>query len=81
MRSARSDDPNGRPDRPEGMQTLAALPFPIMIIGADLYIRYINPAAEHFFGHSAPQLVKSKLDIVALPDSPLIAQSGEPPLR
>jgi len=73
MPSTRSDEPNGRIDRPEGMQTLAALPFPIMIIGADLDIRYINPAAEQFFGHSAPHLLKSKLDIVALPDSPLIA--------
>lgn len=65
--------PYGSGAPPDGAQTLAALPFPILIISADLDIRYLNPAAEQFFGQSAPHLLKAKLDAVASPDSPLVA--------
>ena len=73
MSSAMSGSSRSSDSLPEGAQTLAALPFPILIIGAGLDIRYINPAAEQFFGQSSPHLLRSKLDVVALPDSPLVA--------
>src|SRR5687767_6842043 len=73
MSSAVSDPSRGSDSLGEGAQTLAALPFPILIIGGGLDIRYINPAAEQFFGQSAPHLLRSKLDVVAPPDSPLVA--------
>jgi two-component system, NtrC family, nitrogen regulation sensor histidine kinase GlnL len=50
----------------------AALPMPMLVVGAGLEVLYVNPAAEQFFDSGAELLLKQKLDQLAPFGSPLI---------
>jgi two-component system nitrogen regulation sensor histidine kinase GlnL len=51
----------------------AVLPVPILIVGGDGQIAYVNPAAEQVLGASRVQLLRQKIDDVVPFGSPLIA--------
>jgi two-component system nitrogen regulation sensor histidine kinase GlnL len=52
---------------------LAALPDPIVVVGADGVIAFANPAAEQFFATGASVLAKQKFDDLVPFGSPLLA--------
>lgn len=52
---------------------LSALPHPLLVIGEDLRIDYVNTAAEDFFQMSAAVLCRGQLGDVLAFDSPLIS--------
>jgi two-component system, NtrC family, nitrogen regulation sensor histidine kinase GlnL len=58
----------GLPDPPA---LLAALPNPVLALDKSGAIRFVNPAAEQFFGASAAGLTGSALSDHVLPDSPI----------
>jgi len=49
-----------------------AIPLPLLIIGRNNEIRFVNPAAEDFFGASAGALARRTLDHLVAPGSPLL---------
>ncbi len=51
---------------------LSALPEPVLEIGADGTIGYLNPAAEQFFRSSSAALAGRRLDALLPADSPLL---------
>ncbi len=51
---------------------LSALPEPVLVIGADGTIGYLNPAAEQFFQSSSAALAGRRLDSLLPADSPLL---------
>jgi len=62
-------------DPPEGSEAsliLAALPMPILLIGADDEILFVNPAAEQFFDMGAGLLLRQRLKDIVPFGSPLI---------
>ena len=52
---------------------LGAFSFPVMVIGADDRIDYVNGAAEQFFEHGKNYLTGQTLDRVLPPDSPVLS--------
>src|SRR3954468_599094 len=50
---------------------LAALPNPVIALDRAGIVRFLNPAAEQFFGVSAAALTGSPITEHVLPDSPL----------
>ena len=61
-------------------QAVAALPTPVLIVGTNLQILFVNPAAEQFFDMGAGLLAKHKLGEILPFGSPalhLIAQAQE----
>ena len=52
---------------------LAALPDPVMVVDRAGAIRFVNPAAEQFFGSSAAALCGSALADLVAPHSPLLS--------
>ena len=52
---------------------LSALPHPLLVIGEDLHIEYVNTAAEDFFQMSSTVLCRRALTDVVAFGSPLIA--------
>jgi two-component system nitrogen regulation sensor histidine kinase GlnL len=52
---------------------LGALPYPVLVVGGDGAIGYVNGAAEQFFSRSAIHLHGRPLDTVIAGDSPLFA--------
>ena len=57
----------------EPAMVLGALAFPVLVVGRDGAIGYVNGAAEQFFGRSAIHLHGRPLDTVIVGDSPLFA--------
>ncbi len=51
---------------------LSALPGPVLVIGPDGTIGYLNPAAEQFFRSSSAALSGRRLDALLPADSPLL---------
>jgi two-component system, NtrC family, nitrogen regulation sensor histidine kinase GlnL len=58
--------------QPEAAPILAALPLPIIVIDRGGIIRFVNPAAEPFFGSGAAALCGSALADFVAPHSPLL---------
>ena len=52
---------------------LAALPSPVLALDRQGTMRFVNPAAEQFFGAGAAALVGRKLAELLLPHSPVLA--------
>jgi two-component system, NtrC family, nitrogen regulation sensor histidine kinase GlnL len=52
---------------------LAALPDPVIVVERTGQIRFVNPAAEQFFGSSAAALCGSALADLVAPHSPLLS--------
>src|ERR1700676_5090291 len=52
---------------------LAALPNPLIALDRSGTVRFVNPAAEQFFGVSAAALIGHPLTHLIAPHSPLIA--------
>lgn len=50
---------------------LAALAFPVIVLTRDNQVRYVNSAAEHFFGQGAANLQNQPLSLLVGKDSPL----------
>jgi two-component system nitrogen regulation sensor histidine kinase GlnL len=66
------------PSKDVSAQAVAALPTPVLIVGSNLDILFVNPAAEQFFDMGAGLLAKHKLDEMLPFGSPvleLIAQA------
>ena len=61
------------PAQPEAGVILAALAFPVIVIDRAGQIRFVNPAAEQFFGSGAAALRGSALADLVAPHSPLLA--------
>jgi two-component system nitrogen regulation sensor histidine kinase GlnL len=55
-----------------GAQIASALPIPVLLLGPERQILYVNPAAEQFFGTGAGPLLKTRLDDLVPFGSPLI---------
>jgi two-component system nitrogen regulation sensor histidine kinase GlnL len=62
-----------RPTVPDAASLLAALPNPVMTLDRAGRVRFVNPAAEQFFGVSAAALIGHPLADVIVPESPLFA--------
>jgi two-component system nitrogen regulation sensor histidine kinase GlnL len=58
---------------PDAASLLAALPNPVMTLDRAGRVRFVNPAAEQFFGVSAAALIGHPLADVIVPESPLFA--------
>jgi len=61
------------PALPDTALLLAALPSPIIALDRQAIIRFVNPAAEQFFGVGAAALVGRKFAKLLLPHSPVLA--------
>jgi two-component system, NtrC family, nitrogen regulation sensor histidine kinase GlnL len=74
LRRARSATQASEPARrsaPPEAALLAALPDPVIAVDRAGIVRFVNPAAEQFFGISAAALNGSPIADCVLPDSPL----------
>jgi two-component system nitrogen regulation sensor histidine kinase GlnL len=60
-------------DQPESAVILAALGAPVIVIDRSGHIRFVNPAAEQFFGSGAAALRSSGLADLVGPHSPLMS--------
>src|SRR5437868_6928088 len=58
---------------PDAAALLAALPNPLIVLDRVGTVRFVNPAAEQFFGVSAAALAGHALTHVIAPQSPLFA--------
>src|SRR5216683_3260876 len=58
---------------PDTAALLAALPNPLIALDRGGTVRFVNPAAEQFFGVSAAALIGHPLTHVIAPHSPLFA--------
>ncbi|HEX2151601.1 MAG TPA: ATP-binding protein [Stellaceae bacterium] len=58
---------------PDTVVLLAALPSPVLALDRQGTLRFVNPAAEQFFGAGAGALVGRKLARLLLPHSPVLA--------
>ncbi|GBQ85187.1 two component sensor histidine kinase NtrB [Gluconacetobacter johannae DSM 13595] len=56
---------------PDGVALLDALPMPVVLVGPGHRIRYVNSAAEPFFGVSSPHLVQMRLTDLLAGDHPV----------
>jgi two-component system, NtrC family, nitrogen regulation sensor histidine kinase GlnL len=59
--------------QPEAAVILAALADPVIVIDRSGHIRFVNPAAEQFFGSGAAALCGSALADLLAPHSPLLS--------
>ncbi len=57
---------------PLGAQIASALPMPVLLVGADQRILFVNPAAEQFFGIGAGLLLQQDLAEIIPFGSPLL---------
>ena len=64
--------PGFRMDAGAGAQIAAALPMPILLVGPEQEMLYVNPAAEQFFDMGAGLLMKHRLEEIVPFGSPLI---------
>ncbi|HEV2336444.1 MAG TPA: ATP-binding protein [Stellaceae bacterium] len=58
---------------PDAAALLAALPNPVLTLDRAGMVRFVNPAAEQFFGISAAALIGHPLGDVIVPENPLFA--------
>jgi len=56
---------------PSARAILGALPFPVIVVGKNDAVAFVNASAEQFFDQSAGHLVGRPLDRIAAKDSPL----------
>jgi len=71
---------SGTPDLPVTAQIASALPMPVLVVGPELEIIFVNPAAEQFFSTGAGILLKQTLkDLIPFgsPVLQLVAQAIE----
>jgi two-component system nitrogen regulation sensor histidine kinase GlnL len=61
------------PVLPDAAALLAALPSPVLALDRQGTVRFVNPAAEQFFGAGAAALVGENLARLLLPHSPVLA--------
>jgi len=59
-------------DKEAAAQVAAALPMPVLIVGPDQEILFVNPASEQFFDMGAGVLAKQKLGDIVPFGSPLL---------
>src|SRR2546430_9558345 len=59
--------------QPDAALILAALALPVIVVDRGGGIRFVNPAAEQFFGSGASALCGSALADLVAPHSPLLA--------
>jgi two-component system nitrogen regulation sensor histidine kinase GlnL len=59
------------PQIPDAAALLSALPDPIIALDRDNIVRFVNPAAEQFFGTSAAGLAGHPLTEIVAPQSPI----------
>jgi two-component system, NtrC family, nitrogen regulation sensor histidine kinase GlnL len=59
--------------KPEAAIILAALPDPVIVVDRNGSIRFVNPAAEQFFGSGAAALHGTALADIVAPHSPLLS--------
>ncbi|HEX6442108.1 MAG TPA: ATP-binding protein [Stellaceae bacterium] len=71
LRRARAVSAAARAGLPDPAALLAALPNPVLTLDKSGVIRFVNPAAEQFFGAGAAALIGSPLADYTPPDSPL----------
>jgi two-component system nitrogen regulation sensor histidine kinase GlnL len=67
-------------DQETALQVVGALPMPVLIVGPDQAVLFVNPAAEQFFDMGAGRLTKQRLgDLVPFgsPILQLIAQAKD----
>jgi two-component system nitrogen regulation sensor histidine kinase GlnL len=71
------------PRLPDAAALLAALPDPVLALDRDNIVRFVNPAAEQFFGTSAAGLSGHPFAEIVAPQSPVFAllESGSPQRR
>jgi two-component system nitrogen regulation sensor histidine kinase GlnL len=63
-----------RPDKarvPDAALLMGALPMPVVLLDAEDRFRFVNPAAEQFFGVSQAQLAQLRLSDLVPSDNPL----------
>ena len=60
-----------RPALPDAAVLLAALPNPVLALDRTGVVRFVNPAAEQFFGAGAASLVAHNVADFILPHSPV----------
>src|SRR3954469_10802316 len=67
--------PSGRTrlPAPDTALLLTALPSPVLALDRQGTVRFVNPAAEQFFGAGASALIGRKLARLLLPHSPVLA--------
>jgi two-component system, NtrC family, nitrogen regulation sensor histidine kinase GlnL len=59
------------PPPPDGAALLDAMPMPVVLVGPGNRIRYVNSAAEPFFGVSSPHLMHMDLSDILAADHPI----------
>ncbi|HEY0283129.1 MAG TPA: ATP-binding protein [Rhizomicrobium sp.] len=65
------------PEIPASSQIAAALPMPVLVVGPQQQIVFVNPAAEQFFDMGSGHLLKQKLTDLIPFGSPLIQLIGQ----
>src|SRR6266568_1702738 len=73
LRRGRSADAARAAALPDMAALLAALPNPLIVLDRGGTVRFVNPAAEQFFGVSAAALIGHPLAQFIAPQSPLFA--------
>ena len=63
----------GTPRPPDTALLLSALPDPVIALDGGDIVRFVNPAAEQFFGASAAALSGHALTEIVAPQSPIFA--------
>jgi two-component system nitrogen regulation sensor histidine kinase GlnL len=73
LKRTRSPATRARAPAPDAALLFAALPSPVVALDRQGIVRFVNPAAEQFFGAGATGLVGRKLARLLLPHSPVLA--------
>src|SRR5246127_2616506 len=79
IRRRRGSTPAPSPISERGLRAatiLGALPDPVIVVDRNVHIRFVNPAAEQFFGSGAAALCGSALAAFVAPHSPLLSLVG-----
>jgi two-component system, NtrC family, nitrogen regulation sensor histidine kinase GlnL len=66
-----------QPENPTTSQIASALPTPVLVVGPQLEISFVNPAAEQFFSMGAGHLLKQTLKDIIPFGSPLMQLIGQ----
>src|SRR4051812_15882685 len=73
LKRARPPSARTRLPPPDAALLLTALPSPVLALDRQGTVRFVNQAAEQFFGAGASALVGRKLARLLLPHSPVLA--------
>jgi two-component system nitrogen regulation sensor histidine kinase GlnL len=73
LRRTRSTTRTRAAASPDAALLLSALPTPVLALDRQATVRFVNPAAEQFFGAGAAALVGENLARLLLPHSPVLA--------